>query len=521
LLDLLVVQRTSISNSPETSNTDIFFTARDIELAPENTPGVLLHIAFDPEWNCDLDDFIALSSCAIAYLRHERFQQAVIKSSAVQICVRVMVFSYTRFEDATAQLSLAMGTASPDQDDAKRLSIMRSNMNQVLSDISALPEFAATFPILSPFSSSIRRSLSSPQLQLQVMACIILGNIARSDSACEEFVHTCQIHKPLITILTEANDFQVLYAALGFLKNLALPMRNKETLGDAGLITNLPRLWNMPALPQIQYSSISLARQLLNGTFENVRRICTHLSEDKDSPAYERTRLSILIALFQRTDAEPIKMEIARLLTAICRVFTSPSQNVRDVERRRKQFFDYHPDVGRPLSFMVSQKKWPVVRSEGWFAMALMARTPEGAIVVSDVLHDVSVFQPLVELLTGQSFVKEASVTPTASPMDDGNQLEGVKPEGSLTSTKEAEMVRIDRENAMVLVSEVLRHRGSEMAAIRRSVFEDLLKGGGVMHLSYQQVKEREAFFDGKFSTPRMGLGMHQVQEESIKEFLG
>ncbi len=494
--------------------------ARDIELAPENTPGVLLHIAFDPEWNCDLEDFIALCSCAIAYIRHERFQQAIIKSSAVQTCFRVMVFSYTRFEDATAQLSLEMGTATPDQDDAKRLSMMRSNMNQVLSDVSALPEFAATFPVLSPFSSSIRRCLSSPQLQLQVMACIILGNIARSDSACEEFVHTCQIHKPLITILTEANDSQVLYAALGFLKNLALPMRNKETLGGSGLITILPRLWNMSALPQIQYSSISLARQLLTGTFENVRRVCTHLSEDKDSPAYERTRLSILIALFQRTDAEPIKMEIARLLTAICRVFTSPSQNVRDVERRRKQFFDYHPDVGRPLSFMVSQKKWPVVRSEGWFAMALMARTPEGAIVISDILHDVQVFQPLVELLTGQSFVKEASAIPTDS-MDDGNQFEGVKSEGSLSSTKEQEMARIDRENALVLVSEVLRHGGAEMAAIRRSVFEDLLKGGGVMHLSYQQVKEREALFDGKSVTPRMGLGMHQVQEESIREFLG
>jgi len=497
------------------------FIARDVELAPENTPEALLQIAYDPEWNCDLDDFIALSSCGIAYLRYERFQRAVIKTSAVQLCFRIMMFSYTRFEDATAQMSLAMGTASPDQDDAKRLSIMRSNMNQVLSDISALPEFATTFPIQSPFSSSIRRCLSSPQIQLQVMACIILGNIARSDSACEESVHTAQIHKPLITILTEANDSQVLYAALGFLKNLALPMRNKETLGEAGLINILPRLWDMSALPQIQYSSISLARQLLNGNLENVRRICSHLSEDKDSPAYERTRLSILIALFQRTDAEPIKMEIARLLTAICRMFTSPSQNVDDVERRRKQFFDYHPDVGRPLSFMVSQKKWPIVRSEGWFAMALMARTPEGAIVISDILHDVQVFQPLVELLTGQSFVKEPSATPVDLPVDDRTRLEGITPEGSLTGTKEAEMARIDRENALVLVSEVLRHRGPEMAAIRRSAFEDLLKGGGVIHLSYQQVKEREALFDRKVLTPNMGLGTHAAQEESIKEFLG
>jgi hypothetical protein len=345
----------------------------------------------------------------------------------------------------------------------------------------------------------------------------MLGNIARSDKACEEFVSTSQIHKPLINIITEAHNQQLLHAALGFLKNLALPLINKPVLGEAGLLNALPRLWNMESLPQIQYSSISLARHLLNGTFENVQRICYHLSDDQDSPAYQRTSLSILISIFQRTDAEPIKMEIARLLTAICRVFTSPSQNIRDVERRRKQFFQYHPEVGRPISFMVSQKKWPVVRSEGWFVMALMARTPEGAVVISDIMHDVQVFQPLVELLTGKSIIDGGILTSpygspgsSSTPGSSNNVNPNTNPSigavapsssaggGSAMSAKEAEMARIDRENALVLVSELLRHRGSEMAAIRRSVFEDLLKGGGLMHLSYQQVREREEFFDGK-----------------------
>jgi hypothetical protein len=284
----------------------------------------------------------------------------------------------------------------------------------------------------------------------------------------------------------------------------------------------------MSALPQIQYSSISLARQLLTGTFENVRRVCYHLSDDRDSPAYSRTSLSILIALFRRTDAEPVKMEIARLFTAIVRVFYSTAMKDEDIERRRKQFFEYHPDVGRPISFMVSQKKWPVVRSEGWFVMALMARSVEGAICISDILHDIQVFQPLVELLTGKSM---ADSSPAGSPLNPGSDepgsigsLEGPNgtPGSQPSNTKQADMARIDRENAMILVSELLKQRGSEMATIRRTVFEDLLKGGGMMHLTYQEVLDQEKSQEEKAPRPpKLRLNMYEATEESVKELLG
>jgi len=408
---------------------------------------------------------------------------------------------------------------------------MRSNLNQVLSDVSALPEFKEAYPVVSPLTSSLRRWLLSPQLQLQVCACIMLGNLARSDAACEEFVHTSQVHKPLISVLSEANDSQLLHAAIGFLKNLALPLKNKEAIGAAGLFDVMPRLWALDTLQQIQFSSISLARQLTINTFENVRKVCKRLSEDEDSPANTRTYLSLLIALFERTDVAPIKMEISRLITSVCRVCTSyAGRSPEEMERIRKKFFRMHPDVGRPLSFMVSQEKWPVVRSEGWFVFALMARFPEGAQCISDLMHDVAVFQPLVEILTGKRIVdyqpasaspgseSSPAITSPASASGPSYYFEGRTPESVQPHAQAAEMARIDRENALVLVSELLKNRGSEMAVMRRALFEDLLKGGTEIMMSYKEAKPLYGEKPNE-NRPRAGLRFQEVVAESVVEF--
>ncbi|KAF4629001.1 hypothetical protein G7Y89_g9148 [Cudoniella acicularis] len=488
-------------------------------LAPENTPIVLLKIAADREFPCDMEDFVSLINTAVAYMQHEKFQKALISHGGLDTTLVVLVDSYTRFDSHPS-----IGSSAPDQDDAKILSQMRTNLNQVLSDVSALPEFKKAYPVVSSFTSSLRRWLSSPQLQLQVCACIMLGNLARSDEACEEFVHTSRVHKPLITILTDANDSQLLHSALGFMKNLALPAKNKEVIGNSGLFEVLPRLWLLDTLQQIQFSSISLARQLVNGTFENVRRICKRLSEDTDSPAHMRSNLSLLIALFDRTDVEPIKMEISRLITAVCRVCNSyTGREPKEMERIRIKFFTMHPDVGRPLGFMVSQTKWPVVRSEGWFVLALMARYPEGAQCISDLMADVVVFQPLVELLTGKDLIEAKSPTPStsASPGSPELTFEGQTPESVQPHAQAAEMARIDRENALVLVSELLKNRGSEMAVMRRTLFEDLLKGGGDLVLSYREAKPNW----GQKPVPiesrrRTGLNVQEVAAESCKVLL-
>ncbi|KAM0142630.1 hypothetical protein ACHAP3_001736 [Botrytis cinerea] len=507
LLDLLVQQ----PSEPDT--------------APDDTPIVLLKLASDRENPVDMDDYIALVNTAVAYLGHEKFQKTLVKTpQALDTALAVLVNSYTRFDSHPS-----IGPSTPHEDDAKLLSQMRINLNSALSDISALPEFKEACPVISPFSSSLRRWLSSEQIQLQVCACIMLGNLARNNEACELFVHTARVHLPLVPVLRDVNDSQLLHAALGFLKNLALPMKNKEVLGSSGIFEVLPRLWLLDILQPIQLSSISLARQLVNGSMENVERLCARLSTDKDSPAHERSNISLLIALFDRTDVEPIKMEISRLITAVCRVFTAyKGRPAEELNETRRKFLLRHPDIGRPLSFMVSQNKWPIVRSEGWFVFALMARYPDSAQCISDMMQDVTVFQPLVEMLTGKPLLEyKPTTTANTSPSNPQSESSGTlslepqtpDPEPVQPHAQAAEMARLDRENALVLVSELLKNRGKEMAVMRRTLFEDLLKGGGELVMSYRQAKEENG--PGKWIVSDhggAGLNLQEVATESMRE---
>ncbi|KAB8302306.1 hypothetical protein EYC80_005742 [Monilinia laxa] len=489
------------------------YISSEPETAPDNTPIVLLRLASDRENPVDMEDYIALVNTAVAYLGHEKFQKILVQTpQGLDTALAVLVDSYTRFDSHPS-----IDSSTPHEDDAKLLSQMRINLNSALSDISALPEFKEACPVVSPFSSSLRRWLSSEQIQLQVCACIMLGNLARNDEACELFVHTARVHTPLISILKDVNDSQLLHAALGFLKNLALPIKNKEVLGSSEIFEVLPRLWLLDILQPIQLSSISLTRQLVNGSIENVNRVCARLSTDEDSPAHERSNLSLLIGLFDRTDVEPIKMEISRLITAVCRVFTAyKGRPAEELNETRRKFLLRHPDLGRPLSFMVSQTKWPIVRSEGWFVFALMARYPDSAQCISDMMQDVAVFQPLVEMLTGKPLLDYKPVSETESSDTLGTEIQAPEPEPVQPHAQAAEMARIDRENALVLVSELLKNRGSEMAVMRRALFEDLLKGGGEMVMSYREGKEGNGPAGWREPDGRgAGLNLQEVATES------
>ncbi|KFY46853.1 hypothetical protein V495_02222 [Pseudogymnoascus sp. VKM F-4514 (FW-929)] len=190
-------------------------------------------------------------------------------------------------------------------------------------------------------------------------------------------------------------------------------------------------------------------------------------------------------------------MEIARALAAVCRVFAArappPGVDAATLQTRRRELFERHRDIGSPLGFLVSQTKWPVVRSEGWFVLALLARTEEGVQCVADIMHEIDVFTPLMDLMTGKTFIERMS-SPMTSPTEASSsllaELMAAKDAGPDTggaakvgTTKEAEMARIDRENALVLVSELLRRRGSTMAFMRRTAFEELLQDGGNLHV--------------------------------------
>ncbi|KAI9893714.1 MAG: hypothetical protein M1814_005930 [Vezdaea aestivalis] len=445
--------------------------AGGLDSSPENAVQVLLE--YSSHLDLDLDDYVVLVNSAVNHLRNERFQQASLAASTLETPLAVLVDSYERFDEPSTPLPLlssldisSQASANPSPPppvEETQLSQLRNNLVQVFSDVSALTEFPTAYPLDSPLIGSLRLWLTLPQRELLICGCIMLGNLARSDAVCQTMVQSYSLHTLLVDIISRTSDPQLLHAAMGFLKNLSLPFSNKQIIGIASLIPTLSRIWALNTLPHIQLASTSLARIVLTGSEANTLRVLASLSNDPDSPAYSRTYLSLLLSLFHRSDDLATRMEIARLVVAILRVLnkiaSDPEPEVgtrgKDLQRR---LFALHQDIARPLSTMVLQDRWPVVRSEGWFAFALMSRTVEGAECVTEVLVESKMFEPLIETVVGK--VEGNGETGQSEGADQGS-----------------EMRKKDRENALVCASELLRHKGTFLTPERRQVFEDLLHG--------------------------------------------
>ncbi|KZF22795.1 ARM repeat-containing protein [Xylona heveae TC161] len=456
---------------------------RGPDMSPESTVVTLFWLASTPE--TELDDFVAIVNAAASFLENVKFQRQLILTRSVETSLSFLVESYSRFTPD--------GETPSEQDDTtKQLSQMRGNLIRALSDISYLPEFSQAYPLDSPLIGSLRMWLSVSQIQLQLCACVMLGNVARSDDVCRTMVHEFRVQDPLVNILETSNDTQLLHAAAGFLKNLAIPAENKTALGEGNLIETMARLWELDTLPQIQYSSASLARQVIGGSFPNTQKLLSPLSPDPDSPAHAQTYLSLLLRLHDKSDQAPTKTEVARLVTAVCRTLHSGNQGVpiEILQDNKFRLYSLHPAIGRPLVTMVCQDDWPVIRSEGWFAFALISRTREGALAVYEAMQNIEVLKRVVKAVTGRSVLNEKDdIIPVSETDTEGSQA---------GDDAETEMRRRDRDNVMVLLTETLKNIPDEIMPARKRAYELLLQGQDALHLSFSELigqaeDEREA----------------------------
>lgn len=515
-----------------------FLVAADANQSPDYSVRVLLQVALGPE--VEAEDQVSLVNAITTHLQIDRFQRILIDEDLVKLPLLIILQSFQAPAPAhqttlpppppppppnpsllslTTTIDLFSQPTIPIRDgpgaDEEKVSSVRNSLIRALSDVSANPEFGIKYPVDSDLVRSLIRWLSaSHHSQLQICACIMLGNLARSDLVCHSMVHDLRIHETLASIVQDGSDIRVLHAALGFLRNLALPLGNKALLGQAEIIERISRFWSMEFTPQLQYSAVSLLRQLLNSSFANVQRLLISLSADPDSPAHDKTYLSILLALFEKTDQGPTRVEIARTIAAIWRCVSSSSSNnnpsiepvVLAADPLLHRLHSKHANIASPLAMMVTQSQWPIIRSEGWFALALMARSTEGSAAVNAILQQVEVFGALVETVTGHSIISsrpppttpptpgtieptifstaEASTTTTTTnavrtrtPSPDSESSNAVatapaeteKKKTTTTSTSSTStsstgttttttIAARNRENALILINELLRH---------------------------------------------------------------
>lgn len=410
----------------------------DLAECPDESVQTLVRLLEEPD--IEPTSMLQLVNTIGVFLQQDRFQRDFIESDCVSRLLELLL------------------PVNDDLEMEEELSSFRSATNQILSDISATGAFANKYTVRSAVVGTLVQWLSTSRAQLRICSCLTLGNLARSDPVCRDMVSRLDLHERLLEILQDQPSVQVSYAALGFIRNLALPAENKSIIGSQGAVRIISEFWSVDVTPQVQHASVGLLRQLLNGSISNVRWLLDSLSSDPESPAYEKTYLSLLLLLFGRTDDVATRIETGRTVATICRCISSSSQDlpVESTSAIRHRLYGMHADIARPLAMMISQSRFPIIRSEGWFALALMARSREGSATVSDVFQQLETFGILVSTITGQSTTGAgvlAANTTTGHSRDNSDSSSG---SSGVRSEQEREMQAKDRENALVLVNELL-----------------------------------------------------------------
>lgn len=503
----------------------------EADLLHPATPFVLLSLVDDQPLALDAKDFLPLTAVALTYLAQEQTQKTFLETpGSIPLIFRT-------FSAACEGIDASQECA----DDEAQLKQVQTAFTATLADLSAQPLFASSCSLDGPEVRTLQGWISAPHIPLQSAACLALGNMARSDDKCSYLVQKRGVHKPLITILADpANvDAGLLHAVLSFLKNLAIPAGNKPILGEAGLLDTgvLPRIWDLDTQTQVQFDAVSLTRLLLVGCAANVRRVCAPLSEDPAS----RSKLHLLIDLNARSDQEPTQMETARAITAVCRALhsgpdslygevytppftsepnhstpsnpatispTSPStsgptaspENQDDPRNDLATFYANHSTLTDAMLRLSQQSKFPVLRSELLFVFALMARTYAGAAAVARSMHRPEPVAMIEEVVIGEKTTTTTTTTTAAapdaeaidevassaspSPSADISVVAGLEARAPAPATpgapqKTKTMRDIDRENALVLITQLLQRCPDEIPAVPRQRFQNLLREGG------------------------------------------
>ncbi|OQD80476.1 hypothetical protein PENANT_c035G00627 [Penicillium antarcticum] len=413
--------------------------AEGIEKSPDGTILLLMELALDE--TLQFSHFSSLVTSLAAYLEKERFQAVCVSNDMVEGVLDVLRRSFSIEVDQSSA------------EDVKAIAQLRLKINQALSEVSASPLFSQHYPLDSSLSQTLKSWVVADEDQLQICACVMLGNLARSDEVCQVMVRDLKIHEELIFVLNGESRGAVLHSSLGFLKNLAIAGDNRIILGEAGIIPAVSRLWAYESVPQVQFSAASIARQVIISSIDNISHLLAPLSIDPDSPANQRTYLSLLLSLFEKSDSTPIKTEIGRTVASICRT-VSPKARDEDEQANALlgKLFTLHEGLALPLGAMITQTQWPVVRSEGWFALALMATHKLGCAAVVDCLHKTEVTELLKTTLGAEPSSQET------------------------TEETDKSQENKDRDNAFILVKELLKNEAGTLPLGYRDMLEDLVK---------------------------------------------
>ena len=260
--------------------------------------------------------------------------------------------------------------------------------------------------------------LQSPEYQMQVCACLFLGNLACNPGHFgKEVARLPGLGKSLAQCLRTARHNDVLTSAFDLLQNLAVDLGNRDKLGEAGIFQSLARCW-LPTAVDLQSSRRALyhTRQLIRGSFPNVYRVLRKQEIGTPSSLGSRPWIYQLVLVFENSEDPISKAEVGRIFAEVWRTLNNSPQSHELLEHTATPLLDminenisdgisqhrYLPrliaqeiresflDEGRsrllePILGLIQSSNESLV-TEGWLVLSLMAMWGEGAVAIYEKL---------------------------------------------------------------------------------------------------------------------------------------
>lgn len=257
-------------------------------VAPDSALETLLgHLETGQE---SLDTALSLISIIISLLTTHRFQAFVLKGDGL----------FSRILDAIEKTYELPVDPENEAKDKSLAAYARNQLTEMVGDIATEPDFLDSHPLGGEAMKRVHGwlEIKPGREELAVAACMVFGNVGRSDEACAKLVQT-GLHLLLFKVVEEtvarfeesvkrarepkaetesemknqspgAVSVAVIYAAAGVLKNLAISSQNKKALVDGGSFRAIRRMLTMEGVgvAQLWYSAVSLGRLTIINTCE-------------------------------------------------------------------------------------------------------------------------------------------------------------------------------------------------------------------------------------------------------------
>ncbi|CAI2179441.1 890_t:CDS:10 [Funneliformis geosporum] len=234
-----------------------------------------------------------------------------------------------------------------------------SNMDPLFNDAILLNRF------LHWLNSSTDRD------DLQMCSALSLGNLARTDKHCIQLVHEFKIGEPLADVLRTSSNIKVQHAIISVLKNISLPVENKETIGFLGIIGMSAPLLEQDTVQPVQLGVVGILKHLSSQNLSNsVKVIMGENPADTETP----TPLNRLLSLIKRSDEIPVRSEGTRVLVNLVKKLWSenPYKELDGISMKMLRQKLNKVEIVEPLVNMVIESKYPILQNEGIIALTLL-----------------------------------------------------------------------------------------------------------------------------------------------------